>query len=88
MSTTPKQRKLTNGKSIWTLTRVSDFCFTAVNGFGKKHKWTGESAMDEVIAFEDFLCSKGFTLIERGRSLNTLVRMPAAKQMVIELASV
>ena len=77
MSTPLKQRKLTNGKSIWTITRFSDYCFTAVNGFGKQHKWTGESAMAEAIDFEDFLCRKGFSLLERGRSLSTIVRKPA-----------
>ena len=75
MSSSLKQRVLTNGKSVWRLTRFSDELYTAVNGFGKKHTFRCQA---EVESFEDFLCRKGFALIERGRSLGTLVRKAAA----------
>ena len=61
-------RKLTRGNSVWTLTRFSDTCFVARNSFGKKHVFrTGF----EMTHFEDFLLDRGFTPIERGRSLIT-----------------
>ena len=74
---TLKTRVLTNGKSTWRFTRVSDYCLTAKNGFGKEHKWTGKNAMTEATIFENFLASKGFTPLVSGRSLNTLVRKTA-----------
>ena len=70
-----KQRVLTNGKSTWRLTRFSDQLFTAVNGFGKKHTFRCQA---EVESFEDFLCSKGFAILERGRFNTALVRKAAA----------
>jgi len=80
-----KTRLLVRGNASWRLTRFSDDCFVAKNGFGKKHVFRSGAEMTH---FEDFLLSKGFAPRKDGRSLNTLVRMPAAKQMVIELASV
>ena len=81
MSTpTLKTRLLTNGKSSWRITRVSDYCFTAKSSWKAEatHKWQGVNAMAEAIAFEDFLCRKGFSLLQRGRSLATLKKQPAA----------
>ena len=69
-----KSRVLTNGKSTWRLTRFSDQMFTAVNGFGKKHTFRSQL---EVESFEDFLVRKGFSLLERGRSIGSLVRISA-----------
>ena len=80
-----KTRKLVRGKSIWTLTRYSDTHFTAVNGFGKKHVFRSGS---EMTYFEDGLIFLGYAPLERGRSLTTLVRKPAAKQLVQQLALV
>ena len=71
MSTSLKQRVLTNGKSVWRLTRFSDQLFTAVNGFGKKHTFRSQL---EVESFEDFLVRKGFALREPGRFNNAIVR--------------
>jgi len=69
-----KSRVLTNGKSTWRLTRFSDELFIAKNGFNKKHVFRCQA---EVESFEDFLTSKGFTLREVGRSLNTIKRVEA-----------
>ena len=66
---TLKTRILTNDKSTWRLTRFSDELFTAVNGFGKKHTFRSQF---EVESFEDFLCRKGYSLLQRNRSLATL----------------
>ena len=71
MSSNLKTRVLTNGKSTWRLTRFSDELFIGQNGFGKKHVFRSQC---EVENFEDFLVRKGYSLIERGRSLSTLVR--------------
>jgi len=66
-----KTRKLVRGNATWTLTRFSDDCFVARNSFGKKHTFRSGFEMTH---FEDFLLAKGFTVLERGRSLTTLVR--------------
>jgi len=71
MSTQLKSRVLTNGKSTWRLTRYSDDLFIGKNGFGKSHTFR---SVYEVESFEDYLVSKGFALIERKRSLSSLVR--------------
>ena len=68
-----KTIKLVRGTTAWTLTRFSDDCLVAINSFGKKHVFRSGAEMTH---FEDFLLSKGFTPIERGRSLATLVRQP------------
>jgi hypothetical protein len=69
-----KTRVLTNGKSTWRLTRFSDAMFVATNSFGKKHVFR---CVAEVINFEDFLTSKGYSLRESGRTLGTIKRVPA-----------
>ena len=66
-----KVRVLTNGKSTWRLTRYSDDMFIGKNGFGKSKTFR---SVAEVNAFEDFLTDKGFSLLQSGRSLETLVR--------------
>ena len=66
MSTQLKTRILTNGKSSWRITRYSDSLFVAKNGYGKSHTFRCDA---EVINFEDFLFSKGYTLRETGRGL-------------------
>lgn len=66
-----KTRVLTNGKSTWRLTRFSDDLFIGKNSYGRSHTFR---SVHEVNYFEDFLVSKGYTLIEQGRSLQTLVR--------------
>ena len=76
---------LVRGNACWRLTRHADDLFTAKNGFGKKHVFRRGA---EIQAFEDFLLSKGFAPIERGRALKALVRKPVAKQLVMELATV
>ena len=80
-----KTVKLVRGSAAWTLTRFSDDCFVAKNGFGKKHVFRSGAEMTH---FEDFLLAKGFSEREAGRSLTSLVRMPAAKQFVTKLATV
>ena len=65
---------LTRGNASWRLTRFSDDCFVAKNGFGKKHVFRSGYEMTH---FEDFLLSKGFTHLQRGRSLSTLKKQPA-----------
>ena len=71
MSTQLKSRVLTNGKSTWRLTRFSDDLFIGKNGFGKSHTFR---SVTEVNSFEDYLVTKGFNVLSRGRSLDTLVR--------------
>ena len=63
MSTQLKTRILTNGKSTWKITRFSDELFIAVNGFRKQHTFRCDA---EVINFERFLISKGFSLRKAG----------------------
>jgi hypothetical protein len=75
MSTTLKTRVLTNGKSTWRITRFSDELFIAKNGFGKSHTFRCDA---EVINFEDFLISKGFSLREAGRFNNAIKRVAVA----------
>ena len=72
-TSTLKSVKLVKGTSAWTLTRFSDSLFIARNTWGKKHVFRCGAEMTH---FEDFLLSKGFTPLERGRSLATLVRQP------------
>ena len=67
MSTQLKTRILTNGKTNWKITRYSDSLFLAKNGFGKSHTFRCDA---EVINFEDFLVSKGYTLREAGRGVS------------------
>ena len=75
MSTsTLKSVKLVKGTSAWTLTRFSDSLFIAKNTWGKKHVFRCGAEMTH---FEDFLLNQGFTPIERGRSLETIKRVPA-----------
>ena len=75
MSTQLKSRVLTNGKSTWRITRFSDELFIAQNGFNKKHTFRCDA---EVINFENFLISKGFSLREAGRGATiTRVASPA-----------
>jgi hypothetical protein len=69
-----KTRVLTNGKSTWRITRYSDSLFVAKNGFGKSYTFRCDA---EVINFEDFIVSKGFTLRETGRYNNAIVRHEA-----------
>ena len=70
-----KTRLLVKGSASWRLTRFSDELFIAKNGFNKKHTFRSQA---EVESFEDFLTSKGFTLREAGRSLETIVRKETA----------
>ena len=74
MTTSLKTRVLTNGKSTWRITRFSDSLFIAKNGFGKSHTFRCDA---EVINFEEFIISKGFTLREAGRYNNAIVRHEA-----------
>ena len=67
-----KTRLLVKGSASWRLTRFSDELFIAKNGFNKKHVFRCQA---EVESFEDFLTSKGFTLREAGRSLETIKRV-------------
>jgi hypothetical protein len=69
-----KSRLLVKGSASWRLTRFSDELFIAKNGFNKKHVFRCQA---EVESFEDFLASKGFTLRESGRSLDTIKRVEA-----------
>ena len=71
-TSTLKSVKLVKGTSAWTLTRFSDSLFVARNTWGKKHVFRCGAEMTH---FEDFLLRKGFTRIERGRSLDTLKRV-------------
>ena len=71
MSTQLKSRVLTNGKSTWRITRFSDELFIAKNGFNKQHTFRCDA---EVINFEEFLFSKGFSLREAGRFNNAIKR--------------
>ena len=73
MTNSLKTRLLSNGKSTWRLTRSSDDLFLGKSGFGKTKTFRCQA---EVEAFEDFLVDKGFALVEKGRSLSTLVRKP------------
>ena len=66
-----KSVKLVRNNATWTLTRFSDTLFIAKNSFGKKHVFRSGAEMTH---FENFLLSKGFAPIERGRSLATLKR--------------
>ena len=68
---TLKTRKFVRGTSIWTITRIADELFKASNGWNKTLTYHSD---DEVIGLENFLANKGYTLLERGRSLDTLVR--------------
>ena len=70
-----KTRLLVKGTAAWRLTRFSDELFIAKNGFGKSHTFRCSA---EVNNFEDFLTSKGFTLREAGRSLDSIKRTPVA----------
>ena len=72
---TLKSRLLVKGNASWRLTRFSDELFIAKNGFGKSHTFRCAA---EVNNFEDFLTSKGFTLREAGRSLNSIKRVATA----------
>ena len=67
-----KTRVLVKGTATWRLTRFSDELYIAKNGFGKQHTFR---STDEVNNFEDYLISKGFTLRESGRSLDTIKRV-------------
>ena len=80
-----KSLTLVRGKSSWTLTRFADDCFVARNSWGKSHTYRSGA---EIQNFEEFLLSKGYAPIQRGRALKALVRNPVAKQLVMELASV
>lgn len=71
MSNSLKTRVLTNGKSTWRLTRFSDDMFIGKNSFGRSKTFR---CVAEVNAFEDFLTDKGFSLLQSGRSLESLVR--------------
>ena len=71
MTTQLKSRVLTNGKSTWRLTRFSDELFIAKNSFGKQYTFR---SVVEIENFEDFLVSKGYALLETGRSISTLKR--------------
>lgn len=67
-----KTVKLVRGNAAWTLTRFSDDCLVARNSFGRKHVFRSGAEMEH---FHQFLESKGFAPIERGRSLDTLKRV-------------
>ena len=68
-----KTRLLSNGRSTWRLTRFSDDLFVGKNSFGRTKTFRCQA---EVEAFEDFLLTKGYSLVQKGRSLDTLVRKP------------
>ena len=74
MSNNLKTRLLVKGNASWRLTRFSDELFIAKNSFGKQHTFR---CVAEVNSFEDFLADKGFTIIESGRSLDTIKRVEA-----------
>ncbi len=74
MSTSLKTRVLTNGRSTWRITRFSDSLFIAKNGFGNSHTFRCDA---EVINFENFIISKGFSLREAGRYNNAIKRVAA-----------
>ena len=67
MTSQLKTRILTNGKTNWKITRYSDSLFVAKNGFGKSHTFRCDA---EVINFESFLLSKGYTLRKAGRGVS------------------
>lgn len=74
MTTQLKSRVLTNGKSVWRITRFSDELFIATGSYGKKHTFRCDA---EVINFEEFLFSKGFALRESGLTAYPLKRVEA-----------
>ena len=74
MTTSLKTRVLTNGRSTWRITRFSDSLFIARNSFGKQHTFRCDA---EVINFEEFIISKGFSLREAGRYNNAIKRVAA-----------
>ena len=71
MTTQLKTRVLTNGRSSWRLTRFADDLFVGKNSFGRTKTFRCQA---EVEAFEDFLLTKDYTLVERGRAQDLLVR--------------
>jgi len=74
MSNNLKSRLLVKGNASWRLTRFSDELFIAKNSFGKQHTFRCAAEVD---SFEDFLADKGFTIVEKGRSLDTIKRVEA-----------